>query len=80
MSIKFEKIVPGMTLYDYHKQRMGNTMMSRMGCWHVRVKSVNAKKRTAIVSWNSNPDEEWFEYQLTRLCAKKKANPPRGNF
>jgi len=30
MAIKFEKIQPGMTLYDRHRETMGNTMATRL--------------------------------------------------
>jgi len=52
MAIKFEKIKPGMELLDVHSVRMGSTTMRELGCWDVRIVSVDAEKRTAMVIWN----------------------------
>jgi hypothetical protein len=67
MSIKFEKIKPGMVLYDRHRERMGNTTMSSIGEWRVRILSVDAEKRTAVVSWNGNRETTYYERSLTKL-------------
>ena len=71
MAIKFEKITPGMTLFDIHRERAGNTTMTRLGCWEVKVRSVDAEKRTAVVSWNGNREEVWYAQRLQRLYAQK---------
>jgi len=70
VAIKFEKLQPGMVLYDRHRERMGNTTMSRMGEWRVRVISIDAERRQAVVSWNGSPPKVWYERQLCRLSAK----------
>lgn len=72
MAIKFEKIVPGMKLADVHSQRQGNTNMRRLGLWHVLVISVDKEKRTAVVSWNSNSPQTWYEHQLKKLYPPDK--------
>jgi len=69
--MKFEKIKPGMTLYDVHSTRMGNTTARTMGCWLVRVVSVDTEARTAIVRWNGNSEREWRERDLRKLRAKE---------
>jgi hypothetical protein len=70
MAIKFEKIEPGMILLDIHRQKMGNTTMSELGLWKVQVISVDREKRTAEVSWNSNPARTWDARELGRLYTK----------
>lgn len=70
MAIKFEKIQPGMVLLDIHSQRVGNTMVRRLGCWEVYVKSVDAERRGAMCSWNGNRAEWYSEHELTRLYTK----------
>ncbi len=67
MSIKFDKIKPGMTVYDRHKERMGNTTMRSIGEWPCRVISVDAEKRTAEVSWNGNPARTWYEQDFRNV-------------
>lgn len=66
-AIKFEKIEPGMRLLDVHRQKMGNTTMSQLGCWEVFIVSVDKDKRSAMVRWNGNPEERWFARQLQKL-------------
>jgi hypothetical protein len=77
MSIKFEKITPGMTLYDNHTTRMGNTMMRRMGEWRVQIVSMTPdgtyQSEGAIVHWNSNRAEWWPRYRLEKLYATTMA-------
>ena len=70
MAIKFEKIEPGMVLLDIHREKMGNTTMSEWGLWKVLVVSVDRAKRTALVSWNHNPQQTWDARRLERLYAK----------
>lgn len=70
MAIKFEKIEPGMTLLDIHRQKMGNTLMSEWGLWKVTVISVDRETRTAVVSWNGNPARTWGARELERLYTK----------
>lgn len=67
MAIKFEKIQPGMVLYDRRKGRMGNTMLRSISEWEVRVLSVDVENRVAMVTWNGNPRREYHEAELTRL-------------
>lgn len=77
MAIKFEKIQPGMTLWDVHSELAGNTLMKRWGKWEVRVYSVHngttaqgRPLRYAMVSWNGNREERWYDDRLSRLYAK----------
>lgn len=69
MAIKFEKIQAGMTLYYVCK----NTGLGRWKwyTWPVEIKEVDVEKRMALVSWNTNKDEWWYEVQLIKLRAKR---------
>ena len=71
MAIKFEKIQPGMTLWDVRR----NTGLSRdkWNCGPVYVKEVDLEKRKVLASWNSNP-AEWMHER--RVC-KYRANRPK---
>ena len=71
MAIKYERIKQGMVLFDVHKQKMGNTSMSRWGCWEVRIIVLLPTDHAAIVSWNGTPQQTWREHKLTRLYEKK---------
>jgi hypothetical protein len=72
MAIKFEKIEPGMTLHDIHSERMGNTTMSELGKWPVYIVSVDKLRRVAVVKWNGNKEEIWYERDLKCLYAEGK--------
>lgn len=69
--MKFEKIKPGMELYDVHSYKMGNTTMRSIGVWTVRVVSVDAERRSAICSWNGNKPEYYSESRLAKLKDKE---------
>lgn len=72
MGIKFEKIEEGMTLYDVHSTRMGNTTIREQGLWRVRVIAVDTEKRKVLASWNGNKPRWYFEGQITKF----RKNPP----
>lgn len=63
----FSAIKVGDVLWDCRRQKMGNTTMSRMACWKVRVLEIDPEKRRARCSWNSNTPTWWGEYQLKPL-------------
>lgn len=71
MAIRFERIKPGDVLYDVHSEIMGNTTMRGVGVWEVQVVSVDEQNRFAMVRWNWNPPQKWYERRLCRLRAKK---------
>ena len=76
MAIKFDKIEPGMTLLDVHREKMGNTTMSEWGAWKVKIISVDREQRAAVVSWNGNKPETYYARQLERLFREDKK--PKG--
>ena len=65
--MRFEKIKAGTTLIDEHRYKMGNTTMSRLGEWPVRIVSIDLEKRTAVVRWNGNREQTYYARQLERL-------------
>jgi hypothetical protein len=71
MTIKFEKIEPGMTLWDCRRQ--SGFYQQKWGIWPVRVIEVDPDKRKVLASWNFNPPE-WFS---ERRITKYRAQPPK---
>lgn len=72
MAIKFEKVEPGMVLFDCRRTKMGNTTLSEWSCWTVKIVSVDRKARTARVVWNScNPEETYTWRDIERLHRKE---------
>lgn len=68
MAIKFEKIEPGMTLWDVRKSK--GLSRGKWQCWPVFVKEVDSEKRRVLASWNSNPAEWMLERRVTKYQAK----------
>lgn len=68
--MKFEKLKPGMILYDVGRTKMGNTTMTTVSVWSVRVISVDAQKRTALCSWNGNTARTFSQDRLAKLREK----------
>lgn len=65
----------GDTLYDVHRERMGNTRMSRLGCWPVFIVEVYPDG-SALARWNGNAPRKYCPMQLKRLRrSKPKAKP-----
>lgn len=65
--MKFERIKPGMTLYDVHRYKVGNTARSSVGVWPVRVVEVDQESRSIVASWNHNPPRRFHEHQTRKL-------------
>jgi hypothetical protein len=78
MAIKFEKVEPGMVLYDWHRTKMGNTNISRMGCWEVRI--IDKTERGCTVSWNSNRPQFYGRRRVERLHRKRYEKKTPGPF
>ena len=58
--MKFEKLKPGMVVYDVHRHKMGNTTMSTVGVWTVRIESVDHEAKRVVASWNGNRAKTFF--------------------
>lgn len=75
--MKLERMTVGMTLYDCHRTKMGNTTMSRMGCWPVLIKEIDIEHSRALVVWNMLNAPQWWNRKrlekLRRTPLKEKA-------
>lgn len=69
--VAFYLIKPGDVLWDCHRTKMGNTTMTRMGCWQVQVVSVDRDNHTAQCSWNGNAPRRYTERQIKALRRTK---------
>lgn len=67
MTIKFEKIQDGQTLWERHSYKVGNTTMRAWGVW--RLKVLKKDDNGAEVSWNGNPPRYWHRPQLEKCFA-----------
>lgn len=69
--MKFEKLKPGMVVYDVHRNKMGNTTMSSVGVWPVRIISVDAEKRRVEASWNGNKPQIFYVRETSKWREKE---------
>jgi hypothetical protein len=54
------KLKPGMTVYDVHRRKMGNTNMSTVGVWTVLIVAVDPDGRWVEAKWNGNAQRRYF--------------------
>lgn len=66
------RLKAGQILHDYHRERMGNTTMSREGHWTVVVQEIDLENKRALCSWNTNKPRWYYERDLKRLRVKPK--------
>jgi hypothetical protein len=69
--MKFEKLRPGMRLFDVGRQKMGKSTVVNVSVWSVEVISVDFEKRIAVVSWNGANPRTYYEGQIARLREKE---------
>jgi hypothetical protein len=60
--VAFHTVKPGDTLYECHREKMGNTTMSRMGCWPLKVLEVH--ENHVVASWNGNPPRSFSRFNV----------------
>lgn len=69
--MRFESLKPGMTVWDVGRHRMGNTTISTLSVWYVKILSVNPGDRTVMASWNGNAYKSYGEHQIKRWRLSK---------
>ena len=70
MAIKFEKIEPGMTLYDVKKNTKGFPRNCKWHVWPVNIIKVDVENRKVFASWNSNTPKWISERNVTKYRKK----------
>ncbi len=71
MTIKFEKLKEGMTLWTVSKHKMGNTTINTVSIHAVKIISVDEHERSFVYSWNGNSPQRGREWQLKQFRAKE---------
>ena len=67
MAINPDTVQVGDVLWDCHKRRMGNTTVSEMSCWQVKVLEISEDRKTFQCSWNTNPARTYYRSQIAKL-------------
>ena len=66
------KLKVGQRVYDYHKVKMGNTTMSRMGEWPVDIEEIDLEGNRVKASWNTNPSKWYYENSIKKWRVNQK--------
>lgn len=69
--MKFEKLQPGMTVYDVGRHKMGNTTLTTVAWWSVRVLEVDTERRRVVASWNTNAPRTFYERDVAKWREKQ---------
>lgn len=59
--MKIENMQPGQQVWSVQRHKMGNTTITTVSLYPVRIVSVDLKDRTVTASWNSNPQRVYRE-------------------
>ena len=69
--MKIESLKEGMEVYDVHSHRMGNTVLRTLGCWDVRIVSIDLEDHTVMASWNGNAVRKYYQGDWSRWRLNK---------
>lgn len=69
--MKITTLKPGMTVYAVGRQKMGNTTLTTVAVWTVRIVEVDETSNIVIASWNGNApskfrEGDWSKWRLQR--------------
>lgn len=65
--VAINTVKAGDVLYDCRRQKMGNTTMSQMATWEVRVKEIDTDHTRIFASWNGNAPKWMYRREVERL-------------
>jgi hypothetical protein len=69
--MKFESLKENSVVYDCHSYKMGNTKLSTLGIWSIKVHTIDKEKRTCVASWNHNAPKTYYESQIRKWLPNK---------
>jgi len=69
--MKLEKLKPGMIVYDVGKTKMGNTTMTSVAVWPVKIIDVDLERRRVTASWNGNTPRVYPESTAKKWRGKE---------
>ncbi len=69
--MKIEKLAQGLTVYDVGRQKMGNTNMTTVCVWRVRIHSIDSEKEQVTASWNGNKPQVFFKNTWSKWRLKE---------
>lgn len=70
--VALRTLKPGDVVFDTARTKMGNTTMSTLSCWRVRIVEVHPDH--VVASWNGNPAKAYRAWAIKRWTR----TPPKG--
>lgn len=67
--MKLSSLKPGMIVWDVGRQRMGNTTMSTVCVWQVKILTVEPD--AVMANWNGNAYKRYTQREISRWRAKE---------
>ena len=58
--MKIENLVPGQIVYEISKGKMGNTTVSTVRIYDVKIVSIDLENGVVIAKWNCNPERKYY--------------------
>lgn len=65
------KLRPEQVVYERRRQKMGNTTMTRVALYSIRIVEVDPEGRFVIASWNGNTPRKYHESAVKKWLMKK---------
>ena len=53
--MKIESLKPGMVVYEVRRYKMGNTKMTSVDVYSIKIHKVDCSTGRVVASWNGNP-------------------------
>jgi hypothetical protein len=69
--MKIEKLKPEQVVYSVERRKMGNTTMSTVCVYHVKIIEVNLLNGYVIASWNGNRAQKFYGRDFKKWREKK---------
>lgn len=71
------KLKPEQVVYERRKQKMGNTTMSRVALYSIRITEVDPEGQFVMASWNGNTPRKYREADVKKWLVNKPE--PKGS-
>lgn len=69
--MKIESLKAGDTVFDVGRRKMGNTTISTVAVWPVRIIAVDPDGRWVQARWNCNPERRYYASHVKRWRKKE---------
>lgn len=69
--MKITNIKPGDTVYDLQRHKMGNTTISTLSCYEIKIYEVDHYNGWVVASWNNNSKKKYHTGSISRWKKNK---------